>query len=84
MPVYKDILGFDVSVCDREHWQVIQGSEDLVRVYFDEMRVYVFLFDELVKIVGVIVHNDVEVLAIAFLREETIFHDQIVGVFQHR
>ncbi len=70
--IYEDVLGFDVSVGDREHAEVVEPSEDLVGIEFDEDGVNFFFLDELVKIVGIVVHDDVEVLCFSLVGEEAI------------
>ena len=62
-------------MCDIEHAEVVESPEDLVCVYFDEERVDIFFFDYLVEIIGVVIHNDVEVFAISLVSQKTIFHN---------
>jgi hypothetical protein len=81
--VDEDVLGFDVAVGDGQHAQVVEGAEDLVDVEFGEQGRDLFLFYQLVEVVREVVHYDVEVLLIALVGEEGVFHEEVVGVFQH-
>jgi hypothetical protein len=51
-----------------------QSAQNLIQVNLDEERVHWFLFDTLVQVLWKIVHDDVQVLFIAFLRHEVVFH----------
>ena len=69
------ILRFDVSMCYREYGQVIETSENLIGVYFDEESADLLFFDDLVEIVTEVVHNNVKVLWLTFIGEKTVGHD---------
>lgn len=73
--INQDILGFDVSVGNRQHGQIVESSEYLVGIDFDEQTIHLFLFDDLVEVVSEIVHDNVKVLGLAFVGEEAVLHD---------
>ncbi len=79
----EDILGLDVAVGDGEHEEVVESPEDLVGVELDEDGVDFPLLDDLVEVVGVVVHDDVEVLVVALVGREAVLHHQVVRVLQH-
>lgn len=78
--VNQNVLGFDVSVCDRDHGEIVEASEDLVDVEFGEERCDFFLFDRLVEIIREVVHHDVQILFFSLTCEESLSHLQIVGM----
>ena len=80
--IYQYILRFNVSMCYREHGQVIETSEDLIGINFDEKPVDLLFFDNLVEIITEVVHNDVKVLWLTFIGKETVGHDQIIWMFK--
>ena len=55
----------------------------MIGVNFDEKASDFFLFDNLVEVIAEVVHNDVEILRLPFIGEETICHDQVIRVLQH-
>ena len=76
--INQNILGFDVSVSDGQHSKIVESSEKLVGVYFDKVRIYLLFFNQLVKIVWVVVHNDIEILVISLMSEVAVLHHQII------
>jgi len=57
--VDQNVVRLDVSVGDRQHGEVVEASEDLVEIDFGKGGGDFFVFDELVQIVGEVVHNDI-------------------------
>ena len=57
--VDQNILRLDISVGNREHVEVVEPSEYLVGINFDEERVDFFLLNDLVEVIRKVVHNDV-------------------------
>jgi hypothetical protein len=54
--------------------QVVEASQHLIGVDFDEERSELFLLDDLVEIVTVVVHDHIKVLFGAFGGEEVVLH----------
>lgn len=82
-PIHQDVLRLDVPMRDGQHEEVVQSSEDLIGIYLDQDGIDFSLLDDLVQIIGEVIHNDVEVLVISLIGEETVLHDEVVGVVQH-
>ena len=62
---------------------VVESPENLVGVEFDEEGAELVFFDDLVKVMAVVVHDNVKVLRVSFVGEEVVLHFEYVGVFQH-
>lgn len=79
----ENVLGLDVPVGDGKHAEVVETSDQLVGIEFGEERRHFFLFDQLVQIVRVVLHHDVQVLVFAFRGQVAVLHKQVVRVVQH-
>ena len=58
----------------RQHTEVVQPPEDLVRVYLAKTSSYLLLLDDLVQVVREIVSYDVQKLRLPLVRQKTILH----------
>lgn len=82
-PIDQDILRLDVPMRNGQHKEIVQPSEDLIGIDFDQYWIDFPLFDDLIQIIRVVIHNDIEVLIISFIRQKTILHDKVIGMVQH-
>jgi len=70
-------------VTDREHLQIIQGPEDLIRVKFRVNLVQLFFLNYLVKIVRVVIHDYIQILFLSFVTQEAVLHLEHIWVVKH-
>ena len=68
---------------DRKTCYVLKSLQDLIRVKFNEIRIKRILLDDLIKIVTIVVHDNVQVFRVSFMSEEVILHFEDVGMIQH-
>ena len=53
----------------------------MIRIKLDEQRSEILLFDNLVQVIGIIVHDDVQILLVLVMSEEMVFHFKDIGMF---
>lgn len=72
--IHEYVLRLDVPMRDGKHEQIVESPEDLVRVDLDEHRIDFPLFDSLVQIIRVVIHDYVQVLIFALIGDEALLH----------
>lgn len=82
-PIDQDVLRLDVPMRNRQHKQIVQSSENLIGVNLDQYWIDLPLLDDLVEVIGVVIHNDIEVLVVSLVGEKAILHDEIIGMVEH-
>ena len=82
-PIDQNILRLDVAMRNGQHKQIVQSSEDLIGINFDQQRIDLPLLDDLIEIVRVVIHNDIEVLIISLVGQKAILHDEVIGMIEH-
>lgn len=66
---------------NRYKTEIIEPPQDLIRVQLDKKRRKFFPFNDLVQILRIVVHYNVQIFFFLLLREEVILHLQNAGVF---
>jgi hypothetical protein len=55
----EDVLGFYVAVGDGETGEVVETSQNLVGVDFNEQGCELFFFNDLIEVITIVIHDEI-------------------------
>ena len=76
-------MWLDIPVSNGERSKIIQSFQELEHINLDEWDGQFFFLDDLIEIVGEVVHHHIQILLAMFVHSVVIPHVEKVGMSYH-